>query len=68
MKIRLNDELIKEVIKITGVDYTGELELQDINDMIKDLIVEYNRKDEELEDTRENCKENHISKPLYYEQ
>lgn len=67
MKIKLDDELEEKVIKITGVDYKGLLEWNDIESLIKDLILAYHDKEHELEDHIENCKENHISKPLYYE-
>lgn len=53
MKIRLNEELEKKVVEITGVDYTGELSLEDIEKMIKDLICEYHRLEEKLEDKEE---------------
>ena len=53
MKIRLNEELEKKVVEITGVDYTGELSLEDIENMIKDLVCEYHRLEEKLEDDEE---------------
>ena len=53
MKIRLNEELEKKVVEITGVDYTGELSLEDIENMIKDLVCEYHRIEEKLEDKEE---------------
>ena len=54
MKIRLKEELEKKVVEITGVDYTGELELQDIENLIEDLIYEYHKLEEELEDEEED--------------
>lgn len=48
--ITLDEELTKQVVEITDVDYTGELELKDIENMIKDLIVEYHRLEEKIED------------------
>lgn len=53
MKIRLNEELEKKVVEITEVDYTGELSLEDIENMIKDLVCEYHRLEEKLEDKEE---------------
>lgn len=53
MKIRLNEELEKKVVEITGVDYTGKLSLEDIENMIKDLVCEYHRLEEKLEDKEE---------------
>jgi len=54
MKIRLNEELEKKVVEITGVDYTGELELQDIENLIEDLIYNYHILEERLEDNEED--------------
>ena len=54
MKIRLNEELEKKVVEITGVDYTGELELKNIENMIKDLVCEYHRPEEKQEDEEIN--------------
>ena len=66
MYIRLNEELEKKVIETTGVDYSGELELKDIESIIKDLIVEYDRKVEELEEHKEHCREYHKERDIDY--
>lgn len=61
MKIRLNEDLEKKVVEITGVDYTGELELEDIENLIEDLIYNYHILEEKLEeeegDERDEFKE-----------
>lgn len=59
MKIRLNEELEKKVVEITGVDYTGDLQLYDIETLIEDLIYEYHKKEEELEDLEQNIEDNY---------
>ena len=59
MKIRLNEELEKKVVEITGVDYTGDLQLYDIETLIEDLIYEYHKKEEELEDLEQNVEDNY---------
>lgn len=64
MKIRLNEELEKKVVEITGVDYTGELSLENIENMIKDLVCEYHRLEEKLEDKEEYCKEYHVERKI----
>ena len=54
MKIRLNPELEKKVVDITGVDYTGELELEDIENLIEDLIYNYHILEEKLEEEEQD--------------
>lgn len=61
---KIDKELLKKVIDITDVDYTVELELQDIENIIKDLVCEYHKIEEELEDTKEHCKEWHVEKQV----
>lgn len=50
MKIVLDEELEQKVRKITGIDYTGKLSLDNIENIIKDLICEYHRLEEKLEE------------------
>lgn len=59
MKIRLNEELEKKVVEITGVDYAGYLQLHDIENLIEDLIYEYHKKEEELEDLEQTIEDNY---------
>ena len=68
-RFMLNEELEENVIEITGVDYTGMLKLEDIENIIKDLISEYHSLQEQFEDYKDNCEENHTYKPInYYEE
>ena len=64
MKIRLNEELEKKVVEITGVDYTGELSLEDIENMIKDLICEYHKVEEKLEDIKQDINDNYVPRKV----
>ena len=68
MYIRLNEDLEDKVVEITGTDYRGTLDLEDIENIIKDLIVEYDRKVEELEEKEEYCNEYHTSTFNPYEE
>lgn len=65
-RFMLTEELESNVIKITGVDYTGMLTLKDIHNIIKDLVCEYHRLEEELEDAKEHCKEHHQERKIDY--
>lgn len=64
-EFKIKNELLQKVIEITDVDYTGTLELKDIENIIKDLITEYHKKEEELEDLKENVKENYEPIPYW---
>lgn len=52
-RFMLNEELEERVCEITSVDYTGMLTVEDITNIIKDLIVEYDRVKEEFDDYKE---------------
>lgn len=52
-RFMLNEELEDKVGEITGVDYSGMLRVTDIENMIKDLISEYHKLEEEYEDYKE---------------
>lgn len=68
-RFMLTEELESNVIKITGVDYTGMLTLKDIHNIIKDLVCEYHRLEEKFDDYKEHCKECHQEKKInYYEE
>ena len=64
MKIKLDDELEKKVVDITGTDYTGLLELNDLENIIKDLITEYHNIEEKLQDQKEYCDEWHTTRKV----
>ena len=51
-RFMLDEKLEKEIGEITGVDYSGMLKVEDIEALIKDLIVEYDRLKEELEESK----------------
>lgn len=64
----LSEELEEKVIEITDVDYRGMLTVEDIQNIIKDLICEYNRLKEKYEDLEEDLRQNY--KPIdidYYD-
>lgn len=74
-----NYETIKNAEEITGVDsgirwfdaenIEGYIDAQDLLAIISDLIVEYHRKEEELEDKENYCKEWHQEKKVdWYDQ
>lgn len=65
-RFMLNEELVEKVGNITGVDYSGMLKVDDIENIIKDLICEYHRKEEELEDKERYCDEYHVSRDIDY--
>lgn len=63
----IEEGLLKYILEITDVDYTGKLELKDIENIIKDLICEYHKLEEKLEDQKKYCEEWHETKKLKYE-
>jgi len=52
-RFMLSEELEDKVGEITGVDYSGMLKVEDIENMIKDLICEYHKLEEEYEEYKE---------------
>ena len=52
-RFMLSEELEDKVGEITGVDYSGMLNVADIESMIKDLICEYHKLEEEYEEYKE---------------
>ena len=65
----LEKGLADYVVQITGVDYYGKLELKDIENIIKDLVCEYHKLEEKLEDKEQYCQEWHTEKKVnYYEE
>jgi len=60
----LNEELEKDIVNITGVDYTSMLKLEDIQNMLKDLICAYHNLEEEYEDAKEHCIQCHVEKKI----
>ena len=58
-RFMLNEELEERVCEITGVDYTGMLTVDDITNIIKDLIVEYDNEKEKAEDLQYDIDNNY---------
>lgn len=65
-RFMLNEELVEKVGDITGIDYSGMLKVEDIENLIKDLVCEYHNKEEELNDKEEYCNEYHVSRDIDY--
>ena len=74
-----NYESIKKAMNITLVDYNinwydaenikGHIESDELLTIIEDLIVEYHKLEEKLEEKEEYCKEYHQPKKInYYEE
>lgn len=61
--VKIDDEIIKKVEAITMTDYdaTSMVSVDKLVDMLSDMIVEYNRLEEEKEDL-ENDLENNYQK------
>lgn len=49
-RFMLNEELENKVGDITGVDYSGMLKVEDIENIIKDLVTEYHNLEEQFEE------------------
>ena len=65
-RFMLSEELEDKVGEITGVDYSGMLKFEDIENLIKDLVCEYHNKEYELEEKEEFCNEYHVSRDIDY--
>ena len=52
-RFMLNEELEDKVGDITGVDYSGMLKVEDIENIIKDLVTEYHNLEEQFEDYKQ---------------
>lgn len=63
-RFMLNEELEEKVGEITGVDYTGMLNVKDIENIIKDLITEYNRLEEKIDDLKQDLEDNYTPKHI----
>lgn len=67
-------ETLAKVSEITGVDYDGKEWHQDITansliEALRDMIIEYHKLEEELEEQKEYCEKNHTAKRInYYEE
>lgn len=80
MKIDKEDyEILKKGMQITLLNYDidlydkenikGYVDCESLLSMIEDLIVEYHRLEEKLEEQEEYCREHHQNKPInYYEE
>lgn len=71
--MKIDKEVYEKISEITGVDYEGMyykdpdidylLVFSDaVNNMLEDMLVEYNRKVEELEDQKEYCDQWHVNR------
>lgn len=68
MKLVLNEKekaVIERASKITDVDY-GDIELEDLFIIIQDLVVEYNKLQEQLEDEIKDKEENYEERKVDY--
>lgn len=66
-RFMLNEELEEKVGEITGIDYTGMLKVEDIENMIKDLITEYHRLEEKIDDLQQELRSNPVEISPYEE-
>lgn len=57
---------LEEVSDITGVDYVTDMKVGDLINALSDMVVEYNNKNEELEDLEEDVNENYTRKEIDY--
>ena len=68
--------ILKNAIDITLVNYDikwfdaenidGYIDSEELLSIIQDLVVEYHKKEEELEELKEHCKEHHQEKKIDY--
>ena len=68
MKLVPNEKelkIIERASDITDVDY-GDIELEDLFIIIQDLVVEYNKLQEQLEDEIQDKEENYEQKKVDY--
>ena len=67
MYLKIDKETLQKIQDITGTDYKalGEfLPSDSINDIIEDLMLEIDRLNEELEDTKQDMEENYKRIPV----
>ena len=61
--MKINEELLEQVEKLLMTKYSNEYGIsdqEDIESMIDELLAEIRRKDEEIQDIKEDMKENYI--------
>ena len=59
---KLDDKLSEKIATITMTDYSKDLELHDLVNIIEDLIYCYDTLEEQFSDYKDNCEENHVCK------
>lgn len=67
MKLIFSEEekkTLNKVSDITGVDYVNDMEVKDFITALRDMVVEYNRIVEELEDLKTDVNENYTMKEI----
>jgi hypothetical protein len=73
--VKINKELYENISKLTGVDYeplqykNPDVEYllipeENIGEMLEDLLAEYHRKEEQLEDLKEDLENNYEPKKI----
>lgn len=63
-RFMLNEELEDKVGDITGVDYSGMLKVEDIENIIKDLVTEYHNLEEQFENYKQEQRERENQEPF----
>ncbi len=53
-RFMLSEELVDKIFKITGIDCSGMLKVEDLENIIKDLICEYHIMEEKYENKKED--------------
>lgn len=51
-RFMLNEELVDKIFEITGIDYSGMLKVNDLENIINDLIYEYHILEEKYENKK----------------
>lgn len=62
MKYEISDTLYKQIEDLTGVDYNRigkDIPVENIESIIEDLIYEIHNRDEQIEEIKEDIKDNY---------
>lgn len=69
--VRIDKKILDDVTKIIGIcdittEFDGYAYIEDeyIDSILEDLVTEYNAKDEELEDVKNDLENNYVSRPM----
>lgn len=73
--MKIDKEVYEKISEITGVDYEGmyykdpDIDYllvfsEAVNNMLEDMLVEYNRKVEEIEDLKQDIEDNYEPKKI----